>query len=323
MNRKNFVCILIVLITILCFASGAAADCYSYQSTYNPYAGVSGCANSYSGYGGYGTCNSYGYSCGNTYSASCYNGYGYNSCNGYASASTTKSSTSNYGIIDCAPTGGNNAACTTTQSNNCWTNSNSCYQTTSYCQPSAASYYANCEAYVTGNTGNCGTSYNPYSQPRSNTANKPSNSSTATNQTNKPQQDDGYYTPSTLTSQERILADMVNYERTSRGLGALNVDLQLVSLARQKSLDMIQNGYFAHESPTYGSAAKMLTNAGYKYNGVGENIARNGSTEKAHAALMSSDGHRQNILGSQWTKLGVGIVNDFNGYPYITELFVR
>jgi len=126
-----------------------------------------------------------------------------------------------------------------------------------------------------------------------------------------------------LTSQERILADMVNYDRTNRGLKALNVDLQLVSLARQKSLDMIQNGYFAHESPTYGNAAKMLKDAGYQYNGVAENIARNGSTEKAHAALMSSDGHRRNILGPQWTKMGIGIVNDFNGYPYITELFVR
>lgn len=126
-----------------------------------------------------------------------------------------------------------------------------------------------------------------------------------------------------LTSQEQILVDMINQERVTRGISPLTVDLQLVSLARQKSLDMIQNGYFAHESPTYGSASQMLTNAGYQYKSVGENIAKNASVEKAHVALMSSDGHRTNILGSQWTKVGIGVVNDFNGYPYITQLFVR
>lgn len=135
--------------------------------------------------------------------------------------------------------------------------------------------------------------------------------------------DDGHYTPGSLTSQERYLLDAINEERTSRGLSALPVDMELAAVARKKSADMIENHYFAHESPNYGRASDMLDDAGYKYTSVSENIARSGSVEKAHVALMSSSGHRGAILGSQWKKIGIGVVNDANGYPYVTELFVR
>ena len=38
---------------------------------------------------------------------------------------------------------------------------------------------------------------------------------------------------------------------------------------------------------------------------------------------MSSAGHRQSILGSQWTKVGIGVCYDSQGYVYVTQLFVR
>lgn len=139
----------------------------------------------------------------------------------------------------------------------------------------------------------------------------------------QPSESEGHYTPGSLTSQEQSLYEAVNGERVRQGLDPLPVDLELSAIAREKSQDMIENNYFAHESPTYGSAADMLDDAGYEYTSVGENIARSASVEKAHAALMSSQNHRRNILGSQWKRIGIGIVNDANGYPYITQLFVR
>ncbi len=135
--------------------------------------------------------------------------------------------------------------------------------------------------------------------------------------------DGGNYTPGSLTSQEQSLYEAINEEREKNGLAALPLDTELSALAREKSADMVANHYFAHESPTLGHASDMLDNAGYDYTSVGENIARSASVEKGHAALMSSTDHRRNILGSQWKRVGVGIVNDANGYPYITELFVR
>lgn len=106
-------------------------------------------------------------------------------------------------------------------------------------------------------------------------------------------------------------------------MSALTLDPELSRIARIKSCDMKENGYFAHTSPTYGNAAAMLTAFGYAYNGVGENIAHHATVEKSEAAFMSSSGHRQNILGSQWTKVGIGVCVDNNGFVYVTQLFVR
>ncbi len=90
-----------------------------------------------------------------------------------------------------------------------------------------------------------------------------------------------------------------------------------------KSQDMLTNKYFAHTSPTLGNAATMLKKNGYAFKSVGENISRHATVLKSHAALMSSDGHRRNILGTNWTRVGIGIAVDKNGYVYMTQLFVR
>jgi len=128
---------------------------------------------------------------------------------------------------------------------------------------------------------------------------------------------------SSLSPAESQLYNLINSEREKNGLSPLTLDAELSALAEIKSEDMVENGYFAHESPTYGSAEDLLESAGTAFVSVGENIARNASVEKAHAALMSSSNHRRNILGSQWKKVGVGIAEDENGYPYVTELFTR
>ena len=133
----------------------------------------------------------------------------------------------------------------------------------------------------------------------------------------------GDYTTESTTMQEQKLLNLLNHDRAANGLPALPLDSELSRIARMKSCDMKQNGYFAHESPTYGNAASMLTRFGYSFAGVGENIAHHASVEKAEAAFMSSTGHRANILGSQWTKVGIGICIDNNGFVYVTQLLVR
>lgn len=133
----------------------------------------------------------------------------------------------------------------------------------------------------------------------------------------------GYYTIGSISAQEQIAYNFINQERSAASLGALTLDPALCRLARMKSKDMLDNRYFAHESPTYGNVRTMLKNAGYSFQGAGENIARYGTLEKAHAGLMSSPGHRRNILSSAWTKVGVGVVTDKNGFIYLTQIFAR
>ncbi len=146
---------------------------------------------------------------------------------------------------------------------------------------------------------------------------------TAALPTAQPTVSTGDYTTFDSTMQEQKLLNLLNEDRARNGLPPLTLDPELSRLAELKSSDMNSNHYFAHESPTYGTASQMLDTFHYDYQGVGENIAHHGNVEKAEAAFMSSDGHRRNILGSQWSKVGLGVVYDENGYVYVTQLFAR
>lgn len=137
-----------------------------------------------------------------------------------------------------------------------------------------------------------------------------------------PSTDDDYTTPS-ISAQEENAFLLLNQDRIANGRSALTLDPVLCEIARLKSRDMHENNYFAHNSPTYGSAAQMLRSFGYAFTSVGENIAHHATVEKSQAAFMSSAGHRQNILGTQWSKVGIGVWRDAQGFVYVTQLFVR
>jgi len=119
--------------------------------------------------------------------------------------------------------------------------------------------------------------------------------------------------PNGMTAKEQEMLNLVNQERTKLGLNPLEPDMELVKLARMKAQDMIDLGYFAHQSPTYGSPFDMMKAAGITYRTAGENLAGAGTVERAHTALMNSDGHRRNILNSAYDHVGIGIIE---GGPY-------
>ena len=142
-------------------------------------------------------------------------------------------------------------------------------------------------------------------------------------ETMSPPTNEGDYTTGSVTAQEEIAFLLLNQDRNANGLPSLKLDPVLCDLARMKSRDMHVNNYFAHTSPTYGSASQMLKTYGYSFTSVAENIAHHATVEKSQAAFMSSSGHRRNILGSQWSKVGIGIWKDSQGFVYVTQLFVR
>jgi len=125
-----------------------------------------------------------------------------------------------------------------------------------------------------------------------------------------------------LTAEEKLMIDLVNKERAKLGLKALSVDMRLTQLARKKSQDMIDKNYFSHDSPTYGSPFDMMAAAGITYRTAGENLAGASTVERAHEALMQSEGHRRNILNPAFTHIGVGAIK---GGPYgmmFTQMFI-
>ncbi len=131
------------------------------------------------------------------------------------------------------------------------------------------------------------------------------------------------YTTQAALMQEQKMLNLLNEDRKNNGLAPLVMDEALSAIARIKSADMRDKGYFAHTSPTYGSPRDMLRHFGYEFAGASENIAHHATVEKAQAAFMSSPGHRRNILGQFWVKVGVGVAFDKDGFIYATQLFAR
>ncbi|HEX2944912.1 MAG TPA: CAP domain-containing protein [Clostridia bacterium] len=110
-----------------------------------------------------------------------------------------------------------------------------------------------------------------------------------------------------LTTQEQQMFNLVNQARAQAGVPALQIDMELTKMARIKSQDMIDNNYFSHNSPQYGSPFDMMKAFGINYVYAGENIAGNQTVDAAENALMNSPGHRKNILSPNFTHIGIGI----------------
>jgi len=116
-------------------------------------------------------------------------------------------------------------------------------------------------------------------------------------------------TPAGISQDEQTLLNLVNKARTDAGAAPLSFDMNLVKTARLKAKDMVDNNYFSHQSPTYGSPFDMMKQFGIDFKSAGENIAGNSTVQGAFNAWMNSPGHRQNILNTSFNYTGIGIVS--------------
>ena len=125
---------------------------------------------------------------------------------------------------------------------------------------------------------------------------------------------------SAVTGYEAEVVRLVNEIRQQNGLRPLSANWELSRVARYKSQDMVDNRYFSHTSPTYGTPFQMIRNFGLSFRTAGENIAYGQRTPQAVVnAWMNSSGHRANILNASYTQIGVGYVA--NGH-YWTQMFI-
>ncbi len=116
--------------------------------------------------------------------------------------------------------------------------------------------------------------------------------------------------------------EAVNKLREENGLKPLLYDAELEQLSVIKAQDMIQRSYFDHYSPYYGNPWDMATLFDYDYTSFGENIARNfNSVETVVDAWMASPKHRDNILKTSYTHIGIGVKQASNGNFYWVQLF--
>lgn len=138
---------------------------------------------------------------------------------------------------------------------------------------------------------------------------------------------------SSIEGLEREMYELVNRDRsdpanqaeTGGQALALRWNDQLSDVAWAHSLDMMSHGYFGHVDPQGRSVANRVEAAGMEWRAVGENIAIYDSVESAEAAFMNEPrfrkNHRANILSSNYTDVGIGIVQAPGGRFYITQDF--
>ena len=100
-----------------------------------------------------------------------------------------------------------------------------------------------------------------------------------------------------------------NLERTNISLIALTHSRKLDASAQKKAADILQKQYFEHTSPEGKTVTDLVTEQGYNYIKVGENLALGtfASDDEVVQAWMHSPGHRANILDTDYTEMGIGV----------------
>lgn len=134
---------------------------------------------------------------------------------------------------------------------------------------------------------------------------------------------------------EALLFQYTNTERAKNGLPALKSHSTLIALARNHSNDMAKNNFFGHTSSTGKDPWTRAADAGIVI--AAENIAKMGLGNVSGIGLVSntaesvaqaqfkvwmgSAGHRENILSSSVTELGIGTA--FDGSFYLSTQIYR
>jgi len=109
---------------------------------------------------------------------------------------------------------------------------------------------------------------------------------------------------------EQELFRLVNEERVSKGIPALVWRTEIVPVARAHARDMWERQYFGHYSPEGEDVGDRLQKGGVSYFLAGENLALAPTVQTAHNGLMNSQGHRENILDTEFRSIGIGVIDN-------------
>ena len=109
------------------------------------------------------------------------------------------------------------------------------------------------------------------------------------------------------------LLSSTNSERAAANKSSLGLSAKLNSSAQAKANDMIQDNYWAHNSPDGKTPWYWFDQAGYDYLVAGENLAYGFDTSSGVInGWMNSPSHRDNMLNSAFEQVGFGIANGSN-----------
>ncbi len=126
------------------------------------------------------------------------------------------------------------------------------------------------------------------------------------------------------TANEEKIFELTNAERKKEDVATLKLNAELSKIARAHSENMARQGKMAHDLDDKTPFDRMR-GAGFLYTYAGENVAK-GTNVTLPAIMdgwMKSEGHRKNILKTEFSDIGVGIARAANGDVYFTQLFAK
>lgn len=122
---------------------------------------------------------------------------------------------------------------------------------------------------------------------------------------------------------ELKLAALVNHYRQNEKLPVLVPHQKLQAAAVAHAKDMLAKGYFSHISPQNKDALARVQETGLVVVSVGENLAHAPTVEIAHAGLLASKGHRENIITKTYTHMGVAVLDAGKHGKMIVQVFAQ
>lgn len=108
----------------------------------------------------------------------------------------------------------------------------------------------------------------------------------------------------------------INQKRAENNVSPLIVDKRLEVSACEKANDMVTNNYWEHTSPSGVSPWYFIKKQLPDYKKAGENLYRGqGGSDEAVTSWYNSQGHKNNMIDSKFTAMGICSVfsDNFNG----------
>ena len=124
------------------------------------------------------------------------------------------------------------------------------------------------------------------------------------------------------TKVEERIFELLNLERKEAALKPLQWNQNAAEAARAHAKLLADNREMSHQFPGEPALRDRLTATTVRFTTAGENVAKADDPGEAHLALMGSPGHRANILGPDYTAVGIGVV-ERDGRLYVTQDFIR
>lgn len=118
----------------------------------------------------------------------------------------------------------------------------------------------------------------------------------------------GVYSSADEQGEADVVFKLLNQHRASKRAPLLVRDAHLDAVAQAHALHMARAGFFEHQSPLGMEVYERINAAGApSWRAAGENIAAGQrSGQEAEDTWMRSKGHRHNILGEQYERVGIG-----------------